>query len=238
MIKQESKEIVILHKIERFYAEDEFNHKIDSRYSSGGIARRRVKDRESSLENMRRFDKFSKKIDNSPKKLNLDDFSLLKKEFLKFVIEDRIKEKLRIKLYIDLDKEYQLFFFPESDSLYNTFILFLTTLETIERDVISYVDFLRSSPVIKRSLRLGSTIHIYVKINKDLEFISKFIDHFSFSEEFNLRTITLKSEVRDESYIQKTSILVGKNLNFISTHNNYNDLSFYLFIKDYYRKFI
>ena len=230
-------EVFILHRIDKLYSDSNDLDKSDW----NNITTRKYRERTEmqSLEKFRRFKSIAKSLNLNLNELDLGELEGAKKEFFEFILRDRIKIRMKYKKFLSLNDKYDLFFFPECPKylVYDTFIEFTSNIDEIETSIIEYIDFIRKSG-IKKYLMFKSDIFIYCKVNNKYKYIQDFVNHVSDSEDFEIHSIRFGSDQGDESFIENISILIGKLNYYISAQNNYNDLSFYLFIKDYFKKFI
>lgn len=233
-------EIFILHEIDEFYSNSNDIDKFD-KYDRKIITKSRHREHTEiqSLEKFRRFNMVVKNLNLNQKELDLGDLEATKNEFVEFILRDRIKIRMKYKNFLSLNDKYDLFFFPEcpNDLIYQTFILFSSKIDELETSIIEYIDFIRKSD-IKKYIVFKPYISVYCKVNKKFNYIQDFVNHFSHLEEHDIYRIKFESSQKDENFIEYTTLLIGKPNYYISIQYNYNDLSFYLFAKDYLKKFI
>ena len=196
-----------------------------------------LEERDGSLVLLDEFNKFLEIYHF--KKSELKALDIKTQEFLNFVLNNRIKKELTYKFVVNLNSQYLLFFFPEcpQELLYETFILFRTTIKNIENDMINYLTFIKDS-AFKKSIQLSPNIHCYVKINPKYNYVNEFIEKFSYSDEFKLYRIRFDYNREINEYINNSNILVGKDVHYLSSSGTASDLNYILFIKDYFTRII
>ncbi|MBN1214672.1 MAG: hypothetical protein JXA99_04445 [Candidatus Lokiarchaeota archaeon] len=173
------------------------------------------------------------KINNLEKKEIFEDLTESESEFIGFILKDRIKKELRIKIRIDLGK-YHIFIFPEcpSNLVYRSFLLLTSDLETFEKDLIDYLGFKEKTKDFT-FLQTKKIIHLYMKIKNENEIIDKFLNTFASKERFQ-NIIILNNKLSKDS----RRILIGEKTNYLSSIGNIFDLDYILNIKEYLRRFI
>lgn len=235
---KDEEKIFILHRIDKLYSDsNDFDKSdvVDRNITSK--SRRRESKEINSLEKFRRFKMLAKNLNLN--ELDLGDLEGAKKEFFEFILSDRIKIRMKYKTFLSLNDKYDLFFFPEcpKEYVYQTFIVFTSNIDELETSIIEYIDFIRKSD-IKKYLMFKSNIHIYCKVNNKYKYIQDFVNHISHSEDYDVRRIKFETDQGDKSFMENSSFLIGKSNYYVSITHNYNDLSFYLFTKEYFKKFI
>ncbi len=230
--------LYIIQKIENLKIErNKHRELIERPRKSYTLGRIYFEEKSSSLELLDEFSKFLERYHFEKSKLT--DLDQKSKELIDFILNDRIKKELTYKFIINLNKKYQLFFFPECpiELLYKNFIFHKTTLETIENDMIAYLKFIRNSE-FKKSIELSPEIHCYMKINPEYDFINKLIEKFSYSEELRLYRIIFDYWEENIEYINNCQILIGKNALYLMSSGDASDINYMLFIKDYYKRIV
>lgn len=210
---------------------------IDKRKIRYPIDRYFIEKVDSSLEMMDKFKKFLEKY--KLKSLELDEVKEKNKEFIQFVLKDRIKKRLVYKFIVNLNNDYQLFFFPECPKglVYKIFIVITTTLNNIENDMIKYLTFIKNSE-FRRNIELDPEIHSYIKINPKNDFINTLVEKLSFSEDKKLYRLKLDFQESEEELDIQNRILIGEEYNYLSSRGLANDLNYILVIKEYYKKVV
>lgn len=232
--------IFILHEIDTLYSDSNDFDKYDE-YDRNVITASRDRERTEmqSLEKFKRFKKLAKNLNLNQNELEIEEFEAAKKELIEFILRYRIKIRLKYKKFLSLNDKYDLFFFPEcpKNLVYQTFILFSSNIDDLETNIIEYIDFIRKSK-IKKYIVFKPYIIIYCKVNNKFKYMQDFVNHFSPFEEHEVYRIKFESSQKDKTFMENTSLLIGKPNHYVSVQSNYNDLSFYLFAKDYLKKFI
>ncbi len=231
--------IFIIQKIDDLRLKPKSEREIifDKGRSRHNLERYQMDRKNRSLELMDRFKRFLKEF--NLKKVELEGVNEKNQELIEFILKDRIKKKLVYKHVVNLNGDYQLFFFPECprNLVYRIFIVISTTLKNIENDMIKYLRFIKNSE-FRGSLELDPEIHTYIKINPKFEFINTFVERFSFSENKKLYRIKLEPEDGEEEFNIKSTILIGDENNYLLSRGLAYDLNYILIVKEYYKKVI
>ncbi len=225
-------ELIIAHAVKNIVLEPK-----EEEYSfPRRISYRDIEVTEESLEVLNKFGKLTKK--ESLKILDVEkELEPVEMEFIKFVIESRIKKKLKYKLLVNLYNNYHYIVLPEctSNFIYQNMIFFKSDLKNLEADMIKYINIRRKEKIFKY-LELKDNISIYKKIDKNIEDLNNFIKLYNPSPK-EIYRITFDSCDTYDHPINEFKILIGLNDNYVSIKGSPTDLEFLLFVKDYYPRF-
>lgn len=224
--------IYCFHKIRNFVVQEEKPSKITEYYDRETpfeYTLRRVR-RKNTLKLIKDANIVIEKLGlkNSQIDINKDNFE--EKEFLNFILNKRISEKLeKIKL-IDLGEKYKFLFLPElfeKDLIYDRGILFKVNVNHLENDFIQYIEFLDKKELY-RYFDLAPALDVFFKTSKINDFLIPLKDKFEInSAKINRIRIVLSL---NEIYGQ-INLLEGFNEYYINITGSYTNLGFLMFLR-------